>query len=62
MSPSALDLLNSILGSGAYVSSDEFYHNKKDFINNLKITKPRCILIKNIKGVKLETQLNTFKK
>jgi len=56
------DLLNTILGSEAYVSSDEYYHNKKDFINNLKITKPRCILIKNIKGVKLETQLNTFEK
>jgi hypothetical protein len=56
------DLLYAILGSGAYVSSDEYYHNKKDFINNIKITKPRCILIKNIQGVKLETQLNTFEK
>ena len=56
------DLLYTILGSGAYVSSDDYYHNKKDFINNLKITNPRCILIKNTKGVKLETQLNTFEK
>jgi hypothetical protein len=54
------DLLFTILGSGAYVSSDEYYNNKKDFIKNIKITKPRCILIKNIQGVKLETQLNTF--
>jgi hypothetical protein len=56
------DLLFTILGSGAYVSSDEYYHNKKDFINNIKITKPICILIKNIQGIKLETQLNTFEK
>ena len=56
------DLLYTILGSGAYVGSDEYYHNKKDFINNIKITKPRCILIKNIQGIKLETQLNTFEK
>jgi hypothetical protein len=56
------DLLFTILGSGAYVSSDEYYHNKKDFIKNIKITKPRCILIKYIKGTTLETQLNTFEK
>ena len=33
------DLLYTILGSGAYVGSDEYYHNKKDFINNIKTNK-----------------------
>lgn len=56
------DLLYTMLGSGAYVSSDEYFHNRMKFHKNIKITKPRCILIKDIQGTKLETQINIFEK